>query len=615
MNGTGVSKARCGFRCSFLLLLVLAGCNEEKVWTASPEACQGLDERIDLREGWFVQTSTRVEPTGRELSSPAFVPEGWYAASVPSTVLAVLVENGVHPDPYFGMNLRSIPGTDYPIGSNFSEWPMSPDSPFRPSWWYRTSFEIPARYEGRAVFLHFDGINYRANIWLNGIRVADRETAVGAYRRFAFDVTAHARPGSTNALAVEVFSPEVLDLAISWVDWNPTPADKNMGLWRDVYVTVSGPVVLDHPQVITDLDLPRLDRARLEVSVEARNTQDEPVKGVLHGRVGEIGFSCPVDLDPRESRLVSFSPDRFPQLDLSSPSLWWPAGLGAQPLHDLVLRFEVDGTVSDREQVRFGIREVTSALTENGHRLFQVNGKNVFIRGAGWAPDMMLRSSPDREEAEIRYVKDLHVNAIRLEGKLGTDHLLDLCDRYGILVMAGWCCCSHWERWPFWDREDHEVARESLRDQAVRLRNHPSVFDWLNGSDFPPPPEVEAAYIDVLEQVRWPNPYQSSATETPTPVSGETGLKMTGPYEYVTKTRKGAVRSGSTPRPVPARPCRPWTASAGCCPRSTSGPSTNSGISMQGEEVFGTSGSSAGPWRKDTERPPVSRTSPGRPRQ
>ena len=82
----------------------------------------------------------------------------------------------------------------------------------------------------------------------------------------------------------------------------------------------------------------------------------------------------------------------------------------------------------------------------------------------------------------------MNLNTIRLEGKIEDDHFLDLCDRKGILVMAGWCCCDHWERWRNWKSEDHVVARESLRDQIRRLRSHPSVFDWLNGSDNPPPP-------------------------------------------------------------------------------------------------------------------------------
>jgi exo-1,4-beta-D-glucosaminidase len=108
-----------------------------------------------------------------------------------------------------------------------------------------------------------------------------------------------------------------------------------------------------------------------------------------------------------------------------------------------------------------------------------------------------------------------------------------MTDEMGILVLTGWCCCDHWEKWANWKDVDHSIAAESLRDQIRRLRSHPSVFDWLNGSDNPPVAQVEQRYIEILKELNWPNPYQSSATQRPTEVSGETGLKMTGPYEYV----------------------------------------------------------------------------------
>jgi exo-1,4-beta-D-glucosaminidase len=146
---------------------------------------------------------------------------------------------------------------------------------------------------------------------------------------------------------------------------------------------------------------------------------------------------------------------------------------------------------------------------------------------------MLLRASPERQEAELRYVRDMNLNAVRFEGKLEDDHFLELCDRYGILIMAGWCCCDHWEQWPQWDQEDQTIAAESLRDQLRRLARHPAVFDWLYGSDNPPPPNIEKLYLDIIKETEWPNPYQSSATAKPTAVTGATGLKMNGPYEYV----------------------------------------------------------------------------------
>jgi exo-1,4-beta-D-glucosaminidase len=197
------------------------------------------------------------------------------------------------------------------------------------------------------------------------------------------------------------------------------------------------------------------------------------------------------------------------------------------------VEFEVGGQVSDPQDVQFGIRQVTSEIDSQQHRLFKVNGKPLLIRGGGWTSDMMLRFSPEREENEIRYVRDMHLNAIRLEGKLMNDHFFETCDRYGIMVMAGWCCCSYWERWRSWKPGDLTIAGESERDQIRRLRNHPCLLAWLYGSDNSPPAEVEAAYLKVLQEERWPNPYISSAAQQTTAGAGPTGVKMTGPYDYV----------------------------------------------------------------------------------
>ena len=517
--------------------------------------------RLNLQDGWAIQSSVKVQEKGEVLSTTKFTPTGWYSTGVPATVLAALVATKVYPDPYFGMNLRSIPGTSYPIGQNFSNRTMPPDSPFRVSWWYRTEFRLPAEYQGKTLWLHLGGVNFRANIWLNGRQIAGSDQVAGAYRVYEFNVTGGVNVGETNVLAVEVFPPQPTDLAINWVDWNPSPPDKDMGLWRGVYVTASGPVVLRYPQAITRFDLPSLQTAHLTVTGDLHNASQQAVKGTLKGQIEGIQFSQPVELAAGESKVVTFAPEQFPQLNIAQPRLWWPAQLGPQNLYDLKMEFEVDGKVSDRQAIRFGIREVTSELNEKGYRVFKINGKNILIRGAGWAPDMLLRSTPERQEAEIRYVRDMNLNTIRLEGKMEDEHFLELCDRYGILLQAGWCCCDHWERWATWDAEDYTVSAESLKDQIRRLRSHLSLFDWLNGSDGPPPPKVEEMYVKVLKDLQWPNPFQSSATAKPTTVTGPTGLKMTGPYEYVapsywlTDTKRGGAHGYNTETgPGPAVP-------------------------------------------------------------
>lgn len=546
-------KMRSGF---LLAIMLITGAFVDTV-----QAAGNPNSKLALKEGWVIQSSALVPERGETLSTAKFIPKDWHPASIPSTVLAALVQNNIYPDPYFGMNLRSIPGTSYPIGQNFSNLPMPPDSPFRPSWWYRTQFRLPVGYQGKQLALHFDGINFRANIWLNGRQIANSEKVAGAYRLFEFNITDAVLPGESNTLAVEVFPPQPNDLAITWVDWNPAPPDKDMGISREVYITASGPVTLRHPQVITRLDLPSLAAAHLTVTAEVRNVTNQAVKGSLKGQIDKVAFSQPVELAPQESRLVTFAPEQFPQLNIDHPRLWWPAHLGPQNLYDLKMEFESVGKVSDQSATRFGIREIASELNDKGYRVFKINGKNILIRGAGWAPDMLLRSSPEREETEIRYVKDMNLNTIRLEGKLETEHFFELCDQYGILVLAGWCCCDYWEKWPNWKAEDPSIAAESLRDQLRRMRNHPCLLDWLNGSDNPPPPQIEEMYIKVLKDTNWPNPYQSSATAKPTTVTGPTGLKMTGPYEYVapsywlTDTKRGGAFGFNTETgPGPAVP-------------------------------------------------------------
>ena len=499
----------------------------------SPTRHPQPESKLSLREGWTLQSSAKVQQGGDVLSTPRFRPTGWYAVTVPTTVVAALVKQKVYPDPDFGMNLRSIPGVTYPIGMNFSNLPMQPDSPFAVSWWYRKQFVIPGSFKGKSTWLQFGGINYRANIWLNGKQIAKSEDVAGAWRTYEFNITDAAKPGQTNVLAVQTWAPTENDLAITFVDWNPAPPDKNMGLWRAVDIVTSGPVAVRYPAVASKVDSPANDSAHLTVSAVLKNATNQPVKGTLKGRIDAVEFSQPVELAADETKDVAFEPDKFSQLNIASPRLWWPTQMGTPNLYRLSMEFDVDGKASDRAETQFGIREISSELSSDNHRVFTINGKKILIRGGGWSPDMMLRENSQRLEDELRYVQDMGLNTVRLEGKLETQEFFDLADRKGILLMAGWCCCDFWEHWPKWKPEDFKIAEASLRDQLYRIRSHPSLVMWMNGSDGPPPPDVEQIYLNVEKQTRWPNPVVSSATGKPTPVTGDSGVKMTGPYEYV----------------------------------------------------------------------------------
>ena len=487
-----------------------------------------------LHDDWRVQSACKLQATGNAIASAGFSVDGWIKASVPSTVLAAQVAAGLIPDPYFGDNLRQIPGTTYPIGHNFSNLPMAADSPYRCGWWYRKEFSTPAASTPDArVWLHFGGINYRGEVWLNGHKVADSSTIAGAYRTYDFDVTDLLKAGKPNVLAVETTAPTEKDLGINWVDWSPCPPDKDMGLWGAVDLVTSGSVTLRSPLAVTHFAQGTLHTADLTVYAELHNASANAVKGVVSGTAAGARFEQAVELAPHEDRTVVFSPEQFTQLRIKDPQLWWPIQMGDPHLEHLTMSFSVAGQISDEQSVDFGIREITSEFTANGSRLFRVNGKPILIRGGGWSQDMLLRTDSNRMRDQFRMVRDMGLNTIRLEGKLDTEEFFHLADQQGILVMLGWCCCDHWEHWRDWTPADLTIATASLRSQMLRLRHHASLLVWLNGSDNPPPANVEQAYLNVEAETHWPNPTLSSATSTPTTVTGESGVKMTGPYDYV----------------------------------------------------------------------------------
>jgi len=490
------------------------------------------NERVLLHDGWMLQSSCKVAAKGAQISLPGFGTDGWHATTVPSTVVAALVEDKTFPDPYFGENLRSIPGATYPIGKMFSVRPMPKDSPFRCSWWYRTEFRAPDGFEGKRVWLNFAGINNRANIWLNGQRIAGEHDVAGAYRTYEFGISSLLVRDRPNVLAVETIAQTEKDLGVNWVDWNPTPPDKDMGLWREVSLRATGPVEIRFPAVAAHFPAASLDEADLTVEAELRNSGPAPVTGALEAELEGHRIRQAITLKAGEVRTIGFAPEAFSELRVQSPELWWPHQMGAPALHSLSLRFLLGDRVSDSVSIRYGIREITSENDPQGHLLFRVNGKRILIRGGGWAPDMLLRQSPERLKTEFRYVRDLNLNAIRLEGPTESDAFFDLADEQGVLVMAGWTCCDYWQKWTDWKQSDIEIATASERSQIERLRAHPSMLAWLNGSDQPPPAAVERPFLAVLKELDWPNPVLSSASENITPITGRSGVKMRGPYDY-----------------------------------------------------------------------------------
>jgi exo-1,4-beta-D-glucosaminidase len=489
--------------------------------------------KVEPLEHWLVQSSSVVGLDGEQLSRARSDPRRWFTARLPATVLGVLVAHGVYPDPFVGMNFMTLPGRG-PAHQNFSNHPMPDDSPFRVPWWFYTELEQPASDELAAphTWLELDGLNYRANLFLNGALIATDRELVGSYRGFSLLIDEHLRPG-TNTLALQVFPPNPDDLAITWVDWNPSPPDKNLGLWRGARLRRTGSVRLAHPQVLTRLPDADLSVAELSVFATLENATPEAVTATLCVSFEGQRSELEVELGPRERRELSLDAGSLPALCVTRPKLWWPRGRGAQPLYRVELEARVRGELSDARFVEHGIREVTCELTDREHALFRVNRQPILIRGGGWARDMLLRHDAERELYEYEYVKDLGLNTIRFEGMVEEHDFLRRCDQDGMLIIAGFCCCDHWEKWDDWKAEDFGVAEESLRSELRRLRNHPSLIAWWYGSDFPPPRHVEERYLAVLAQERWPNAAHSSASAKPTELTGPSGMKMAGPYDYV----------------------------------------------------------------------------------
>jgi exo-1,4-beta-D-glucosaminidase len=486
-----------------------------------------------LHDNWLLQSSSTVKEPGATLSSRDFRPAGWYKASVPTTVLSALVDNKVYPDPYFGLNLKSV------VGYREGRWlAMPPGSPFRSSWWFRREFTLPAEFRGKHLTLHLDGINYEANVWLNGKLVADRKTCIGAFRRFVFPVDGQLNLSGPNVLAIEIIAPgqgpersfnvKQIEATIGWDDHNPQPPDLDMGIWRDVYIGATGPASLHDPYIRSKLDVPSFASAAVTVSVEVGNEEDRVLTGDLAGEIESIRFTQPVTLQPRERRVVTFSPDRFPQLKIAHPRVWWPVGLGNPELYSASLTFRTGGAVSDSQSLHFGIREATTKLNDEGWREYWMNGRRVLIRGGAWmTSDMMLHLTTRRYEALVRYAKEADLNMLRSEGFSirETDEFYDLCDRYGIMVTQ-----------QIFGRSipDEALAVANVKDMMLRIRNHPSLVHFLGHDETFPTPTLEKAYQELLTTLIPDRTYQPHSGAFNVEDRFKTGGTRTGTRELWT---------------------------------------------------------------------------------
>lgn len=480
--------------------------------------------QLILKDDWKMQSAVTDAASADKISKENYDTQSWYKVSVPTTIIAGLLANKVYDfDPFMGRNLMKLK-----------------DAKLDKPWWFRSEFTLPAAENGKNVILRLHGINYKANVWLNGIKIADSTRIKGPFRIIQLDVTNHINYTGNNVLALEIvrpFTPNKSkgDLAIDYADWIPYPPDYNGGIVNNVEIKTYDKVGVQYPLVTTKFDLPSLAVAHLTVDAQVTNYTNTAQDAVIKGHINnDVAFEQKVHLMPKESKNVTFTPEAFKQLNIQNPRIWWPWQYGKAELNRVDLSAEVDGKVGNTLWEKFGIKQMDSKLLNNESRVFMVNGKQIMIRGAAWSPDIFQRRSPERQEQEVKLVRDMNMNIIRSEGKMEDDNFYDLCDKYGMLVMTGWMCCGVWQHPEHWDAAERKVAMASDSSVMYWLRNKASLLVWLNGSDMPPTDtSVERDYLKIEKALKWPNPVIATANEGKSKVSGYSGVKMAGPYEWV----------------------------------------------------------------------------------
>jgi exo-1,4-beta-D-glucosaminidase len=488
-------------------------------------------------QSWLVQSSAFAIGGGEAISGATFDGAGWYSAPAPCTAMAALLANGFFPEIFYSNNLRDI--VDPAI--------------FQVPWWYRTTFAVNG--SGRTV-LRIEGVTHSADLWVNGVMVADNAQVRGAYVVNTLDITDLVHEG-LNAMALLVYPGHPMtDLSIGWVDWAPDPPDHNMGVWRDLWVCRSGTVRLADLHVSAVPAIPEPRPADVKVAVDVLNSSGSEVSvqlmGCISGHGEALYFSHQVEFGPGEARRVRFSPAEWPALRLESPAIWWPVGYGDHPLYDLSLSASLDDELSDQTTTQFGVRSVESSIAPGGGRQFRVNGCPVQVVGGGWCPDLFLRRDLARTAHEMAYAIDMGLNAVRLEGKLEHREFYRLADQLGLMVLPGWECCTKWESHAGtggspWHERDYQTAERSMASEASLLRGHPSVLGFMIGSDFAPPTRLAGIYVDALESAEWELPIVSSGSSewnnpqagpgpglptAATEQAGVSGMKM-WPYDWV----------------------------------------------------------------------------------
>ena len=505
---------------------------EEQALLVIPEP----GEKTLIHSDWYARKANEVKMDGNRLSAAPLDKTGWFPARVPGTVLTTLLENHMYPAPEFGLNNNLIPDI-HEVGNDFY------------TYWFTRQFTINNLPEGRNVWLNFRGINYKAEIFLNGKRI-NRNTHEGMFLRKTFNITPYLRTDAPNVLAVLVYPPthagnpnggqggdgqiarnNTMQYTPGW-DWIQPVRDRNTGIWDEVSITTTGPVCLSSPYVVTkvpgvrDPETKTQREAFVNTSVELENTGSTSLKGLLVCETNGTRLTQPITLSPFEKKTVSLNP-----LAVKNPRLWWPNGIGEQPLYDMNLSFEIGNQVSDRERLRYGIREITSdKCPDNGGRRFFVNGQKIYVTGGNYInSDWLLRLSPERYRDEVRFHAEMNLRMIRVWGGALVERpeFYNACDEFGILVFQDlWGsgdCNGAWEdptkmdsrerRWEYPDNHDLFIA--SVEDQVKMIRNHPSLCFWCGANEWPLAKDIDQCLRkEVFPQLDPERLFVSFSTDT-----------------------------------------------------------------------------------------------------
>jgi exo-1,4-beta-D-glucosaminidase len=500
------------------------------------------ETRIVGLGGWQVQSSAQTAQPGSAISTPGFPTASWLHvrpddAGAVGTEVGALVQTGHCPSVFFSTNMKDCFGYMDTIG---------PDTiaEFSVPWWFRTDF-LAGPSRSRYTDLIVNGVVGQADVWVNGHEVATQDTVQGDYTRYTFDITSLLRPG-VNTLALEVHpnNPNTM-FTLDNVDWTQIPPDNNTGIQFPIELHTTGPLALSNAHVVQD-DAPNLSSASLTVKADVTNHAATAQTGRLLAWIksptgGTIPVSRTVTVAPGTTATFALTPSHDPRLLVRHPSVWWPYGMGGQPLYTLRSALVQRGAAPDTEAETFAIRTITTRLVgpaptaPQGSRQFLVNGVPFVFRAGGWSEDLFLRYSAADTANQIAMIRNLGLNGIRTEGKQMPDDFYEQFDRAGILVDGGFQCCDAWQLQDshLTSDQDFAVLGNSALTIGQNLRNHPSVMDF-SWSDNNPTGRQESVSLKAFAQADFQDPLIASAEYKTDPlrVLGPSGEKE-GPYDWV----------------------------------------------------------------------------------